>query len=328
MTTLQKVLVGAAVVQSALLAFTWMPTGPAVREPRDLLGFAVDDIASFTIHGRDARDEKAPSKPVTLRRTETGWVLDSSDGYPAGENYVKPVLENLGKLTVREPIATKAESFSTLEVADDVHTRKVEVTSKGGDTRVLYLGAAQGQVTHVRVGGESEVFDVKGFTAWALAENDNRYFERDLLKVSVDSVVSATLSRPGSDPVTLAKDEAGTWTITSPGGFDAGRTVDQAATRNYVGNLLQLRMLQPEGKEVKPEMGLTPPIRVDWVERQENGGTVSHWYELGALQNQAEGRRYLRLDSTPFVFLCNKGNVASAVEKDLGTLFEGPVDVP
>ncbi len=324
MTTVQKALAAGLLVQTALLAFTWMPTSSGPREPRDLLGFPVEQVTKVVIHGRTARDEKAPSQPVSLSKTDAGWILDSSDGYPASQKYVDPLLETLGKLKVREPIAARPESFSTLEVADEIHTRKLEVTSAAGETRILYLGAAQGQAAHIRVGGESEVFDVKGFTAWTLAENDNRYFERDLLKVEPDQVRQATLSRPGEPMVTFNRDDAGVWTIT---GLGEGQAVDQAATRNYVGNLLQLRMLQPEGKVEKPEMGFAGGHVVTWTVL-ENGAEVTHRYELGAAMAVAEGRRYLRLDSTPFVFVANKGNIASAVEKDLATLFQGPVDVP
>lgn len=323
MTTLQKVLVGTALAQAALLAFTWMPRGAAHHEPRDLLGASVDDITNVKVYGRNTRDEKAPSKPVSLTRTEGGWILDSSDGYPASDTYVKPLLDNLAKLKVQEPIATKAESFATLEVADDVHTRKVEVTTKDGATRTLYFGAGTGQVSHVRLQGEDEAFDVKGFTAWSLAENDNRYFERDLLKVPVDDVRSVTLARPGEPVVTFARDDGGTWTIS---GFGDGREVDQAATKNFVGNLLQLRMLQPEGRETKPEMGFDTGYVVTWTQL-ENGAEVQHRYQLGGLIPVAEGRRWMKLDTTPFVFSANKGTIASAVDKDLNTLF-ATVDVP
>lgn len=324
MTTLQKVLVGAAIAQSALLAFTWMPQGDGSREPRDLLGFPVDQIQNVKVHGRTSRDEKPPSAPVSLTRTDAGWVLDSSDGYPASDTYVKPLLDNLARLQVREPVATKEESFATLEVADGIHTRKVEVTAKDGTSRTIYFGAASGQVSHVRLAGESEAFDVKGFTAWALAENDNRYFERDLMKVPVSDVTNVSLTRPGAPPVTFAKDDAGSWTIS---GIGEGRVVDQAATTNYLGNLLQLRMLQPEGKEIRPEMGFDDGYLVAWTQL-ENGAPVNHDYRLGAMIPVAEGRRWLKLDSSPFVFTANKGNIASAVEKDLDTLFQSAAPVP
>jgi hypothetical protein len=324
MNTLQKLLVGAALTQAALFAFTWIPRGASSHEPRDLLGMPVEQIQNVKVHGRNTRDEKAPSKPVSLTRTESGWILDSSDGYPASETYVKPLLDNLAKLRVREPIATKAESFATLEVADENHTRKVEITGKDGSSRVLYLGAGTGPVTHVRMAGEEEAFDVKGFTAWSLAENDNRYYERDLMKVPVDQLRAVTLKRPGEGVVSFALDGGGEWTVT---GFGEGRAIDQAAVKNYLGNLLQLRMLQPEGREVKPEMGFDDGYRVTWTQL-ENGAEVPHSYTVGALIPVAEGRRYLQLDTTPFVFLANKGNIASAVEKDLNTLFQGPVDVP
>jgi hypothetical protein len=321
-TTLQKILVGAAIAQSALLAFTWMPRGGGAHEPRDLLGFPVDQIQNVKVHGRNTRDEKAPSKPVSLTRTETGWILDSSDGYPASETFVKPLLDNLAKLQVREPIATKPESFAQLEVGDDVHTRKVEITAKDGTTKTLLFGAGQGQVSHVRELGGTEAYDVKGFTAWSLAENDNRYFDRDLMKVAPEVVKSVTLTRPGEPPVTFDQAD-GVWTIT---GFGDGGTVDQAATKNYVGNLLQLRMLQPEGREERPEMGFATGYVVSWVQL-ENDAEVSHEYRLGAAIPVAEGRRWLKLDSSPFYFSANKGTVASAVEKDLNTLFS-LVDVP
>ncbi len=325
MNTPNKVLAGLAVAQIVLCGLTWMPRGDGASEPRDLLGFPVDQIASITIHGRTSKDEVAP-KPAVLTRTEggAGWVLTSSDGFPAADANVQPLLEALGKLTVRNPIAVNEESQASLEVAPDAHTRKLEIVAKDGTKRVLFFGAAQGQTSHVRVDGEVETYDVKGVSAWSLANTDNRYFDRDgFVKVDPDKVRSVTIERPGQAPIELAK-AADAWTLV---GSEA-TPLDPAATRTFVQTLLTVRMLEPAGKERKPEYGLEGGTVVKWTVEEEGGATASHEYRVGADVAGENGRKYAVADTSPFVVKVLASNVKHATEEPVDKLLDQPLELP
>jgi Domain of unknown function (DUF4340) len=318
MSSLNRVLLGVLGVQVALAAITnWPEGGPA--EPRDLLGVTAEEIQSITVAGRKQPNETETSPSVKLVREGSGWVLESEEGFPASDALVQPLLDNLGKLKVTDAIATTETSHAGLEVAADAHTRMVEVTTKAGATTKVFLGASQGKTTHVRVDGQREVYDVTGFTAWSLAENANRYFDRDFLKVDPAEVQTLTLQRPGQAPVTFTQVED-VWTM-SP---NDGRPLDANATTGFVRGLVNVRMLEPEGKQITPEMGLDGPdaVVVTWTTRGADGqpGSSSS-YRVGAAVPNESGRFYLKSETSPYVLQVLKGSVANALDKPIDTVY-------
>lgn len=320
MTTNNKALAGLLVVQVLLAGLTWWPSGDGQAEVRDLLGFPVDTIDTITIEGRMTKDE-VPEAPVVLKKTPSGWVIASSEDYPATEANMEPLLESLGKLQVRNPIAIKEESQASLEVADTTHTRKV-VVDAGAQHRVLYFGAGQGQSSHVRVEGEVETFDVKGISAWSINTNANRFFDRDaFLKVPVDAVSSVSVERPGQPPIAIAKTPEG-WTLTG----QPDQPLDQAATRTFVQNLLTVRMLEPAGRERTPAMGFDRAVVVRWT-ADEGGGAASHEYLVGGEIEGENGRRWVASDGHEWVVKALSSNLASALTEPVDKLLDKPIDL-
>jgi hypothetical protein len=337
MNTVNKGLLGALGVQVALALFTnWPSSGPGAE--RDLLGFPTDQIQSISITGRKAHDE-VPEAPVTLTHADSGWVISSAEDYPAKDDLVQPVLDALGKLKVHLPVATTADSQVNLEVADDTFTRMVEVHSKDGQTRKLYLGAGQGKTTHVRVDGEKETYDADGFTAWSVAETANRYFDRNFLVVDLNSVQSVTVQRPNQAAMNFVKSPDGNWTVN---GLLPGQELDQSATASFVSSLVNVRMVDPAGKTVKPEMGFDGPNAtvVTWTatppapEGSSADGSapaaapVTQSYRIGAEIPGKNGRYYLKSDTSPYVVEMLKGNVQNALEKPLDKLLVGATPPP
>ncbi|MEQ1567044.1 MAG: DUF4340 domain-containing protein [Myxococcota bacterium] len=326
MNTVNKVLVGALGVQAALALITNWPSGGS-NEPRDLLGFPVDQIASIEVTGRKGRDE-VPLDPLKLSRTEAGWVISSAEDYPADDKLVAPLVESLGKFKVRAPIATTESSRVNLEVADDAFTRFLVVTSKDGQARKLFVGAGQGKSSHVRVEGESEIYDLADVSAWGLAETANRYFDRDFLKTDLSTVTAVSVQRPGQPPISLTKAE-GQWTLD---GLAVGAALDQTAATTFVSSLVNVRMLEPAGRTVKPEMGFDGPgaTVVTWSATPAEstpdapagaGTTLS--YRVGADIPNKSGRAYLKSETSPFVLEVMKTNVSSALDKPVEKLFVG-----
>jgi Domain of unknown function (DUF4340) len=331
MSPLNRGLLGALGVQALLVLVThWPERGPT--EPRDLLSFSADDVQTITIIGRKAKADTAEPANVKLTNADGGWVIDTAAGYPASTDLMSPLLESLGKLKVTDPITTTAASHASLEVADDQFTRKVEVTSKGGEKATFFLGASQGKTTHVRMDGDTDVYAVTGFTAWSVAEHANRYFDRDFLKVDPAEVDSVTLVRTGVGTVTFTHDKAAdTWTM-SPN--PSGKPLDTNATNGFVRSLLNVRMVEPNGLEVKPEMGFDAPAAVvSWtVTSGEPATTSTSTYKIGAAVPDQTGRYYLKSETNPYVLQVLKGSTAGALEKPFDSVYgqvdAGPLTAP
>lgn len=311
MTPLNKGLLGALVVQGALVAVAWWPTADGPVEARDLLGFPTDQLVSVTIWGRMAPDE-VPEAPVRMSRTDAGWVLDSADAYPASDTNVTPLLEQLQAMKSNESVASRVESYPALEVADDHFTRKLELTARDGTTRTLLVGAAGGREVNVRVAGEADAWRVRGVNAWSIAEHENRYFDRDFLKVDPASVSSVELVNPGQAPLQFARAEDGTWTVS---GAPADLDLDPIKVADFVETALTIRMLEPVGREVKPEHGLDAGTRVSWVGAD---GTRSG-YRVGSRVEGETGRYFLKSDHSPYVVKMLEGNVTHLTEVDPGS---------
>jgi len=305
-------------VQLLLGAVTWWPKGDTSGEPRDLLGMPVDQIQKIAITGRLASDTE-PAPPVVLTKSGESWIIESAEGYPAAQSLVDPLLENLGKFTAREVIASKEMSYPALEVAEKAFTRKVEVTGADGTPHTLYVGAASGKEANVRIDGESDVYRVRDLSAFGLADNANRYFERQLLKLTADELTGVELHRPGQPPLVMEKAEDGSWT--APGN---ALPLVQSEAKAYAASLGNLRMLEPVGKNRTPEMGFDQAIVVHLSIQDEAGATRDETYRVGSDIAGESGRVWLVLDSSPYVFKANKGSLQPSVAQDIGPLFGVP----
>lgn len=314
MTTLNKVLLAALVVQGGLVLVTRWPSG-GPSEPRDLVEFPNDQIASIQITGRLSRDEKPPGPPVKLVQTDGKWAIANAENFPAEAGLVQPVLDAIDKLQVRDPVATSSTSHTNLAVSEDLFTRKLEIESKDGQKKTFYLGAGPGKTVMVRADGEDEVYEVRGFTAWSVAEAPNRYFERELLKVDVGTIDTATIQRPGQPPIEFHKLEDGKWTLSS---LAPDQTLDQAATTTFLSKLLTVRISDPASAGATPAMGLDGPNAtvVSW---STPGGSPTH-YQVGAAVPEKTNRFYLRSDTKPFVVEVVGQSVENAVTKPIDPL--------
>jgi len=339
MNTVNKALLGALGVQAVLALITnWPSSGPG--EARDLLGFPTDQIKSVSITGRKSHED-TPEAPVVLTHGDSGWVISSSEDYPATDDLVQPVIDALGKLKVHLPIATSAEAQTSLEVANDAYTRLIEVTSKDGQTRKLYMGASQGKNTHVRVDGEKETFDADGFTAWSLSENANRYFDRNFLKIDTGTLQAVSVHRPNGTNLDFTKDSEGHWTVN---GLAAGQVLDQNTTSTFISSLVNVRMLEPAGKTVKPEMGVdgSGATVVTWTATSTPAAPeassadapppaaapITQSYRVGAEVPGQTGRNYVKSDTSPYVFQVLKNTVTNALEKPVDKLLVGAAPDP
>lgn len=328
MTTINKLLLGALAIQSALAVAThWPDPGPA--EPIDLVGINTSDLKIIRITGRKAVDE-TPEATLELLRGDTGWLLHNMNDYPIPDAQIAPLLETIGKFKGTVPIATQASSYASLEVDDNAFTRKLELEAKDGTKRVLFIGAGEAKSAPVRVLGEDEVWSIRGVTPWNIADTTNRYFEREILKVDAETVDEAVITRPGGvPPIAFRRGEGRLWTIDDPSTPSEGMPVDQNKVTTFVNALLTLRIADPVSDKPTPEMGLDGPdiTMVTWTTTAE-GQSTSGSYRIGGLVPSKANRHYARVDGQSWVFEVMDNNIEQAIKKNTKALYEGAASAP
>src|SRR5262249_54126881 len=149
----------------------------------------------------------------------------------------------------------------------------------------------------------------------------NRYFDRDFLKVEPDDVKSVTLQRPGQPVYTFTHGEGDKWTLSpNPG----NKPVDPTAASGFVRSLVNVRMVDPHGKQVTPDMGLDAPrpTPFPWTgQPAPPPQTSTSSYKVGGEVPGQTGRYFLKSDNNPFVLEVMKGNVSGALDKAVDTVF-------
>ena len=320
MDKLIRILGGVLGAQVLLAAITWWPSGGTDGEARDLIATDASNLSSIVIHGRAGGTED----PLELRQDGGNWTIASLEGYPASDTQLETLFETIDKLKVRTPVVNNAYHHSEMDVADDAYNRKLEITTEGGDTTVLYLGSAQGKSAHVRIAGSDEVYRVRGVSS-TVPERASRYFDRDFQKVDVESVRSVVIARPEQEPIRFVW-ENDAWAI--PGLVPPGQTVDQGVARQFVQSAVNLRMLEPHGRATTPQMGLQDGVTVSWTEEQDDGSSLAGEYTVGAEVPGESGQVFLKSSTSPFVFRGMANQLQHALEKPVDELFVDPGPPP
>ena len=198
----RKLLLGAVVLQLGLVALTWAPPATPPTESVPLVPWTTDQIDGITV--------KSQEQTLRLRREDGQWRLPDLGGYPADPARVRAVLDKLTTLEVRAPVATRPANHGTLNVSEDDHGRMVNL-SRGDAEHTLVLGEARGSAVHVRARDADPVYLVRGWTAWAVGDAPNRYWDSHFLGLDPEALDSLTVTNPlGS--FTLERGVEG-WTV-------------------------------------------------------------------------------------------------------------------
>lgn len=317
MDNLLRTLGGVLGFQALLAMITWWPQGSADAELRDLVPPDAAELARITIHPPSGN---ADGEPMVLEKKSGTWRITSLYDYPAADQNLDTLFETIDKIKVRSPVSRRDYNQAEMGVADDTYYRKLDLVTEAGKEISLYFGSAQGKAAHVRVGGDNDVYRVRGISA-AIPERPTRYFERDFQKIDVDSVRSLTIRRPGEPPIDFVYTD-GTWAL--PGLTPEGKEVDQGQARAFVQSAVNLRMLTPLGTTATPDMGLTEGVSVQWTEEQSDGTSLAGEYRVGAEVPGETGQVYLQSSTAPYVFAGLTAQLQHAREKTVDSLFVDP----
>ena len=290
-------------LQVGLVALTHWPRSGDDVPSRPLVTFARDAITEIEITaGSDPGSTKPAESVLLVSKGTDGWVIGNAHDYPADPSKVTELLDKLTGLTVRTPVASQETSQSSLKVADADFGRKVRVKA-GADEITFYVGAARSNAVNVRTVGEKEVYEAKGVSEYQLKNNARGFYDSAYTSTPFDSIDRFTVKNP-SGTFTLVRRADRTWYVEG----NEAAPVDANEADSLVRRVATIRMSEPAGKAITPEMGLDGSTRVEWsttdapppADDGTQGESVvrNHGLTVGAT---SETMAYVKSDENEFV---------------------------
>ncbi len=250
----QQILTGLLVVQIVAAVLVFMPQKTTtVSEP--LFGeLTVEQIETLMI-------EDNQGNSVQLERTTDGWILSNSDDYPANAETIEALLEKVVAIKTGRLIATSAESYKRLQVAEDDFARRVTFTTQDGEEHVLYVGSLAGSgATHVRAANLKEVYLTDAVTSYDFISQVKGWINAVYVAIPTEKMQRMTLENASGtlDFVNVGVQEA-EWVMD-------GLAEDEEFNPNNLTSMLtrltNLQMYRPLGKTELPEYGFDEPLAV------------------------------------------------------------------
>lgn len=214
------------------------------------------------------RIERPGSDPLVMERRDGRWVLPALADFPAAEGKVDELLDRLVGLRQRLPVATSQEALTRFKVAETAFEGRLTASAGDQVLATLYLGESAGfRRQYVRADGQKAVFEAQiGPADTPVAPNDwadkawLRQAERDVRRLSLHGL---TLER---------EKEGDGWRLVDAA---AGETLDQAATKELLGQLATLTFTDVLGTEERPEYGQQEPL-LEWQVGLASGELVGY----------------------------------------------------
>ena len=278
MTTLNKALIGALVVQIILAVFVLTRSDSATIGKRVKLvaGFESDKVSRIEIF-KEPIDGKDGDIAVELYKKDGSWAVENAFDYPADSSKITDLLSKIAALESRGPVATSIARQTQLAVADNEYKRKV-VVHGSGDPVTLYVGNPAGSRKNaVRLAGQSDIHGVTNFSTASIYASVSSWVDLEYFQVTETDVAAVSLiNAQGS--FDLERDGAG-WKLagdsapTSPTGTTPGPSgqpatpaagqpaestdsIDNEAVGAMVKKLASIRMAEP----ADPGLTLSEPL--------------------------------------------------------------------
>jgi len=188
-------------------------------------------------------------EPFRIERGDDGWIVPDQHGYPADVGELTRFVRRLADAEVVEEKTSKPEGYASLGV-EDVGPESGTGTAVGfegaADLPALIIGKREvrgGAGTYVRRSGEAQALLVD--QDLSPPESPLDWLDRQILDVPVDAVESLTITQPGGESLTIARDPQGQFAVQDvPEGREvAGPTTADAASRALTS--LRLEAVRP-----------------------------------------------------------------------------------
>lgn len=217
MTRHQRILAVVLVAQLALILLVRSPLArhESASEQRAALFGELAEFDATRIELSDGDGSK-----LELARGDEGWSILGDAAFPADEEKIGDLIEQLSELRARRPVVSSARYHAKFEVTDDAPAGRIRIWGTADDAPAidLLLGSSPTfQVTHARRGDDDAVFEIVGLQPYDVRPQASAWIDKQLVDVSLDRVDALRIERPagrlelrrdGEDWVLLTADDA------------------------------------------------------------------------------------------------------------------------
>jgi hypothetical protein len=288
------------------------PTAPAGGGPL-LPDFQPDKVTQLTITDGEG-------KHLVLARQEESWVLPEADDFPADAARVIPLLDKIKQVETNRLVAQTDASHRQLQVAGDEFNRQIELKTEDGATHTLYLGSSGGvNATHVRTGGQSQVYLADGLSAWDADPQPASWI--DTLYFTVPQTAPVALSLTNSNGTFEFAKEGEVWAMK---GLTETETLDPNKLTALVNQVASIRMNAPIGKTAQESFELSAPQAVITLTTliTATGETNSYTLRVGA--QDTDNNYILASSASPYYVLIAQFTGDALVKKTRADFLVGP----
>lgn len=265
------VLLIAQLALAALLGFTNKPATFATGEA--LFTLSEDEIDTISISSND--------ETIGLKKQGDAWQMDDDAALPVDATRVQSLLSSMVNLKTGLPVASSVNAQAQLEVADDVHQRKLVINNDKAHT--FLLGTSPGlRKAHLRRDSSDSIYSVS-LPVSDVPTSKDQWLDKSLLAISDISQITSsaiTFERTGTD-------DNETWA--TPANEDKGKALDTMKLMESVQALETLQVTGISDPLAQPSAGpessttdsdSTPATedeaKSETVELQVNGGSGEH----------------------------------------------------
>jgi hypothetical protein len=314
----QKILVIVLVAQVALAVFLFWPRpAPAGAGGVLLEGVKTDEITSLAV-------SDAQGKSLKLAKSGAEWVLPDAGDYPADAAKIAAALTKLTEMKANLLVAQTPAAQRRLQVADDTFSRRIELGTPSG-AKTVYVGTSGGgDSSHVRFGGQDQVYLVSGVNESDLGTDAASWTQEGYFIVPQTDVTAMTLSNANGQ-WTFTKDANGQWALQ---GLASGETLNAQSVKDLLSAASYVRLTRPLGKSDDPAYGLAQPSAVVKLVAKTDGGEKTYTLTVGA-QDPGDKTYVVKSSESPYFVRVGEYALKDLVEKKrAGFLSLPPTAVP
>jgi hypothetical protein len=323
MNKLNRILIVILVLQLALAAVVFWPRQATTEEVQSLFpNLETSRVVRVTITGADG-------ERIVLAKEGADWVLPEADNYPVLSTEVSATIDKIVGLQTGQMVTETSGSHERLGVADDSFERKVELELDGGTRYTLYVGTSPSVgATHIRAGGEDEVYLTTELLASDVGVLPTDWADRTYFSVPEDQVMRLSLENQNGEFTFIRLVSGGelapTQEVWSMADLAQDETLNTSAVQALFSRATSVAMQRPLGTEEKPEYGMESPSAVVTLRTQsEEDGTKNYTLRVGA-KNPEDGSYVVISSESPYYVQVSELAVQSFVENARPDFLELP----
>ncbi|ADJ27891.1 DUF4340 domain-containing protein [Nitrosococcus watsonii] len=148
-----------------------------------------ESLLAFDVKAVEGLQIEDGQNSLVLKQQDDQWRLPESGDFPADQDAVERLLDELAGLERGWPVATTPEAAKRFKVDKNAFERKLTLLGKDESEVVLYVGTSPGfRKVHVRPAGEEAVYAVV-FNTWEANAKASDWIDKDILKLDANQVI-------------------------------------------------------------------------------------------------------------------------------------------